>query len=170
MDGPDHLVVLAGEVRSTSPMPPPEVIRNAVLDIGYDHSDKGFDGETCAVQFAVGKQSSDIAQGVDQGHEARVGSSTDELDLRGAGDQGLMFGYACDDTDVLMPLPIVIAQRLAEKLTEVRKNGTLPTDPWKNEYKYAAPGQHGAYDIVSMGPDGKEGGDGADRDITSWDP
>ncbi|MEO9325112.1 methionine adenosyltransferase [Nocardioides sp. C4-1] len=119
------LVVVAGEVRSTAPLPPPTVIREAIKDIGYDHSDKGFDGDTCAVQFAVGAQSADIAQGVDSGIEQRVGASDDELDARGAGDQGLMFGYACDDTDVLMPLPIVIAQRLAEKLTEVRKNGTM---------------------------------------------
>ncbi len=118
-------MVVAGEVRTTAYAPVADIVRAAVLDIGYDSSEKGFDGTTCGVQVAIGAQSSDIAQGVDHGHEARVGSSTDELDARGAGDQGLMFGYACDDTDVLMPLPIVIAQRLAEKLTEVRKNGTM---------------------------------------------
>ena len=119
------LVVVAGEVRTTAYAPVADLVRKAILDIGYDQSDKGFDGLTCGVQVAIGAQSPDIAQGVDQGHEARVGDSSDELDLRGAGDQGLMFGYACDDTDVLMPLPIVIAQRLSEKLTEVRKNGTM---------------------------------------------
>ncbi len=102
-----------------------DLVRGAILDIGYDSSEKGFDGLTCGVQVAIGGQSGDIAQGVDPGIEQRVGASEDELDARGAGDQGLMFGYACDDTDVLMPLPIVIAQRLAEKLTEVRKNGTM---------------------------------------------
>ena len=120
------LVVVAGEVRTTAYAPVADIVRAAIKEIGYDGSEKGFDYKTCGVSVAIGAQSSDIAQGVDHGHEARVGSSTDELDQRGAGDQGLMFGYACDDTDVLMPLPIVIAQRLAEKLTEVRKNGTLP--------------------------------------------
>jgi len=119
------LVVVAGEVRTEAYAPIAQLVREAILDIGYDSSEKGFDGASCGVQVAIGAQSPDIAQGVDQGIEARVESSVDELDLRGAGDQGLMFGYACDDTDVLMPLPIVIAQRLAEKLTEVRKNGTM---------------------------------------------
>jgi S-adenosylmethionine synthetase len=119
------LVVVAGEVRTNAYAPVADLVRKAILDIGYDSSEKGFDGASCGVQVAIGAQSSDIAQGVDHGLESRVGSSEDELDQRGAGDQGLMFGYACDDTDVLMPLPIVIAQRLAEKLTEVRKNGTM---------------------------------------------
>ncbi|MCD4535016.1 methionine adenosyltransferase [Nocardioides sp. cx-169] len=119
------LVVVAGEVRTNAYAPVADLVRSAILEIGYDSSEKGFDGASCGVQVAIGAQSSDIAQGVDHGHESRVGSSEDELDQRGAGDQGLMFGYACDDTDVLMPLPIVIAQRLAEKLTEVRKNGTM---------------------------------------------
>jgi S-adenosylmethionine synthetase len=119
------LVVVAGEVRTNAYAPVADLVRKAVLEIGYDSSEKGFDGKSCGVQVAIGQQSEDIAQGVDHGHESRVGTSEDELDQRGAGDQGLMFGYACDDTDVLMPLPIVIAQRLAEKLTEVRKNGTM---------------------------------------------
>ena len=119
------LVVVAGEVRTNAYAPVAELVREAILDIGYDSSDKGFDGTTCGVQVAIGGQSVDIAQGVDHGHESRVGSSEDELDRRGAGDQGLMFGYACDDTQVLMPLPIVIAQRLAERLTEVRKTGVM---------------------------------------------
>ncbi len=120
------LVVVAGEVRTQAYAPVAQLVRDRILEIGYDHSEKGFDGASCGVTVAIGAQSSDIAQGVDEGHEARVGDSHDELDKQGAGDQGLMFGYACDDTDVLMPLPIVIAQRLAERLTEVRKDGTLP--------------------------------------------
>ncbi|MEV7431263.1 MULTISPECIES: methionine adenosyltransferase [unclassified Nocardioides] len=119
------LVVVAGEVRTNAYAPVAELVREAILDIGYDSSEKGFDGTTCGVQVAIGGQSADIAQGVDHGHESRVGTSEDELDRRGAGDQGLMFGYACDDTPVLMPLPIVIAQRLSERLTEVRKNGVM---------------------------------------------
>ncbi|MBC9735104.1 methionine adenosyltransferase [Nocardioides marmotae] len=119
------LVVVAGEVRTNAYAPVAELVRQAILDIGYDSSEKGFDGTSCGVQVAIGGQSADIAQGVDHGHESRVGTSEDELDRRGAGDQGLMFGYACDDTPVLMPLPIVIAQRLAERLTEVRKTGVM---------------------------------------------
>ncbi len=119
------LVVVAGEVRTDAYAPVAELVRKKILDIGYDHSEKGFDGATCGVQVAIGAQSTDIAAGVDDGHEARVGSSVDELDKQGAGDQGLMFGYACDDTDVLMPLPILMAQRLSEQLTAVRKDGTL---------------------------------------------
>ena len=120
------VVVVAGEVRTNAYAPVAELVRAKILDIGYDSSDKGFDGKSCGVQVAIGGQSADIAQGVDQGHEARVGSSDDELDKQGAGDQGLMFGYACDDTPELMPLPITIAHRLAERLTAVRKDGTLP--------------------------------------------
>jgi S-adenosylmethionine synthetase len=119
------LVVVAGEVRTTAYAPVADIVRKAILEIGYDSSEKGFDGTTCGVQVAIGAQSSDIAAGVDAGHESRVGSSEDELDKRGAGDQGLMFGYACDDTPELMPLPITIAQRLAQRLTQVRKDGTL---------------------------------------------
>jgi S-adenosylmethionine synthetase len=119
------LVVVAGEVTSNTYAPIAQLVREKILEIGYDSSVKGFDGNSCGVQIALGTQSPDIAQGVDEGQEKRTGSSVDELDSQGAGDQGLMFGYACDDTDVLMPLPITIAQRLAEKLTEVRKNGTM---------------------------------------------
>ena len=116
---------MAGEVRTNAYAPVAELVRQAILAIGYDNSDKGFDGRTCGVEVSIGEQSADIAAGVDDGHEARVGSSEDELDKRGAGDQGLMFGYACSDTPELMPLPIMIAQRLSQKLTDVRKDGTL---------------------------------------------
>lgn len=101
-------------------------VRKRILEIGYDSSDKGFDGETCGVNIGIGAQSPDIAQGVDTAHEARVEGAADPLDSQGAGDQGLMFGYAIADTPELMPLPIALAHRLARRLTEVRKNGTLP--------------------------------------------
>ena len=120
------LVVVAGEVTTQAYAPIAQIVRDRVLKIGYDSSDKGFDGNSCGVQVAIGQQSPDIAQGVDDAYEERHDHSTDALDRQGAGDQGLMFGYACDDTDVLMPLPITIAQRLAELLTAVRKDGTLP--------------------------------------------
>ncbi len=119
------LVVVAGEVRTNAYAPVADLVRKKILEIGYDSSEKGFDGTSCGVQVAIGAQSADIAAGVDQGHESRVGDSDDDLDKRGAGDQGLMFGYACDDTPELMPLPIMIAQRLAQTLTAVRKDGTL---------------------------------------------
>jgi len=119
------LVVVAGEVTTEAYAPVAQLVREKVLEIGYDHSDKGFDGASCGVQVAIGAQSPDIAQGVDDAYEERHDHSTDALDRQGAGDQGLMFGFACDDTPELMPLPIMIAQRLAEKLTEVRKNGTM---------------------------------------------
>ena len=118
-------MVVAGEVTTTGYVDVKDVVRKQIIDIGYDSSLKGFDGHSCGVMVAIGGQSGDIAQGVDSGHEARTGS-VDAMDKQGAGDQGLMFGYACDDTDVLMPLPIVMAQRLAEQLTAVRKDGTLP--------------------------------------------
>ena len=120
------LVVVAGEVTTTGKLPMARLVRDKIIEIGYDSSEKGFDGDSCAVQFAIGAQSPDIAQGVDTAEETRVDGSGDELDKQGAGDQGLMFGYACDDTPELFPLPIKMAQTLAEKLTEVRKDGTLP--------------------------------------------
>ncbi|RJS47339.1 methionine adenosyltransferase [Nocardioides cavernaquae] len=120
------LVVVAGEVTTSTYAPIAQLVRQKILDIGYDASDKGFDGASCGVQIAIGAQSADIAQGVDDAFEERVDGSGDELDRQGAGDQGLMFGYACDDTPELFPLPIKMAQTLAERLTAVRKDGTLP--------------------------------------------
>jgi S-adenosylmethionine synthetase len=120
------LVVVAGEVTTEAYAPVAQLVRDKVLEIGYDSSDKGFDGASCGVQVAIGAQSADIAQGVDDAYEERHDHSTDALDRQGAGDQGLMFGYACDDTPELMPLPIMIAHRLAQRLTEVRKDETLP--------------------------------------------
>jgi S-adenosylmethionine synthetase len=119
------LVVVAGEVTTEAWANIPDIVRERVLHIGYDSSKKGFDGNSCGVQVSIGSQSADIAQGVDTGYESRSEGSGDPLDQQGAGDQGLMFGYACDETPELMPLPITIAHRLAERLSAVRKDGTM---------------------------------------------
>ncbi len=120
-------VHVAGEVTTNSYVPIADIVRQRILDIGYDSSTKGFDGTSCGVSISIGQQSADIAQGVDSAYEARVeGLTDDEIDRQGAGDQGLMFGYACKDTPELMPLPIALAHRLSRRLSEVRKNGLLP--------------------------------------------
>ena len=120
------LIVVGGEVTTEAYVDIAKIARDRVLEIGYDSSVKGFDGGSCGVQITLDAQSPDIAQGVDTAFEGRTEGSADPLDLQGAGDQGLMFGFACDETPELMPLPITIAHRLAEQLTAVRKDGTLP--------------------------------------------
>ena len=118
-------VHVAGEVTTNGYADVNTIVRETVLNIGYDSSDKGFDGNSCGVSISIGAQSQDIAQGVDDAYEHRVASGGDPLDLQGAGDQGLMFGYACDDTKELMPLPIWLAHALAQQLAKVRKSGQL---------------------------------------------
>jgi S-adenosylmethionine synthetase len=119
-------VHVAGEVTTETYVDIPGVIREKILDIGYDSSSKGFDGRSCGVSVSIGAQSPDIAQGVDDAYESREGEGVDDLDRQGAGDQGLMFGYACRETPELMPLPITLAHRLAARLSAVRNNGVVP--------------------------------------------
>ncbi|WP_169734812.1 methionine adenosyltransferase [Amycolatopsis lexingtonensis] len=119
-------VHVAGEVTTEAYADIPTIVRDVILKIGYDSSAKGFDGNSCGVNVAIGSQSPDIAQGVDTAYESRVESDEDEINRQGAGDQGLMFGYACSDTPELMPLPIALAHRLSKRLTAVRKDGVLP--------------------------------------------
>ncbi|WOC14198.1 methionine adenosyltransferase [Gordonia sp. MP11Mi] len=119
-------VHVAGEVNTVAYVDIPTIVREKIIAIGYDSSTKGFDGASCGVNVAIGAQSPEIAQGLTDSHEKRTGGSGDDLDNQGAGDQGLMFGYATAETPELMPLPIALAHRLSRRLTEVRKTGVLP--------------------------------------------
>src|SRR3990172_6045110 len=120
------LVVVAGEITTKTYVDIPRLVRDRIREIGYDRAKYGFDADTCGVIVAIDEQSPDIAQGVDESYEIQHETSGDDLDRTGAGDQGMMFGYACNETENLMPLPITLAHRITKRLSEVRKADVLP--------------------------------------------
>ncbi len=121
------LAIVAGEISTSAYVDIPTVVRKTITRIGYDKESYGFDGNTCGVMVAIDEQSADIAQGVDKSEEVRyAGATGDGYDEQGAGDQGMMFGYATNETDMMMPLPIHVAHRMAERHAEVRRAGTIP--------------------------------------------
>ena len=120
------MAIVSGEITTTAYVEIPDIVRRTIKQIGYDRESMGFDGNTCGVLTSIDPQSPDIAQGVDKAFETRSGERMDEIDDQGAGDQGMMFGYACDENDAMMPTPIHLAHRLAERLAEVRRAGILP--------------------------------------------
>jgi len=120
------MAIVSGEITTSAYVEIPDIVRKTINAIGYDRESMGFDGHTCGVMTTIDPQSPDIAMGVDKAYETRTGERSDELDDQGAGDQGMMFGYACDENDAMMPTPIHLAHRLAERLAEVRKAGILP--------------------------------------------
>ncbi len=120
------MAIVSGEITTTAYVEIPDIVRRTIKEIGYDRESMGFDGNTCGVMTSIDPQSPDIAQGVDKAYETRTGERVDEIDDQGAGDQGMMFGYATDENDAMMPTPVHLAHRLAERLAEVRKAGILP--------------------------------------------
>ena len=136
-------VVVAGEVSSSARIDIPDIVRATIARVGYNSSEVGFDAATCAILVALDRQSADIAQGVDAAHETRVGASQDAYDLQGAGDQGLMFGYASDETPQLMPVPITLAHRISERLAAARHSGgiSVPAPRWQDAGHGALPGR-----------------------------